>query len=83
MICAATVAMQRRCKHASTTIRGLFSVWSVPRSYLEENWSNAGSCQLRGSSVRKAVKKKVGCKSAVMKRPYVVIPEVCNLVRFL
>jgi hypothetical protein len=35
---AATVAMQRRGKHGSTTTEGLFSGWSVPRSYLEDNW---------------------------------------------
>jgi hypothetical protein len=35
---AATVPMQRHGKHGSTTIEGLFSAWSVPRSYLEGNW---------------------------------------------
>jgi hypothetical protein len=26
---------------------GMFSVWSVPRNYLEDNWSHPVSCQLR------------------------------------
>jgi hypothetical protein len=38
------VVMQRRCKHASTTIElmleTVFSMWSVPRSYLEDNWGD-------------------------------------------
>jgi hypothetical protein len=38
------VAMQQRCKHASTTIELLlgtvFSSRSVPRNYLDENWGN-------------------------------------------
>jgi hypothetical protein len=33
-----SVAMQRRGKHASSTIEVVFSAWSVPRSYLEDNW---------------------------------------------
>jgi hypothetical protein len=35
---AVTFAMQRRGKHVSTTIEGLFSVSFVPKSYLEDNW---------------------------------------------
>jgi hypothetical protein len=26
---------------------GVFSTWSVPRSYLEDNWGDPVSCQLR------------------------------------
>jgi hypothetical protein len=33
---AATVAMQRRCKHASSTIETVFFVWSVQSGYKEE-----------------------------------------------
>jgi hypothetical protein len=44
------VAMKRRCKHASTTIELLlemmFSAWSIPRSYLENNWRGPFNCQL-------------------------------------
>jgi hypothetical protein len=36
---AATVCIHRRGKHTSTTIEGLFSALSVPRSYLEDNWT--------------------------------------------
>jgi hypothetical protein len=35
---AATVAVQRRGKHDSPRIEAVFSTWSVPRSYLEDNW---------------------------------------------
>jgi hypothetical protein len=35
---AATVAKQRRGKHASSTIETVFSAWSVSRNYLEDNW---------------------------------------------
>jgi hypothetical protein len=34
---AAFVAMQRRSKHASSTVEAVFSVWSLPRSYHEDN----------------------------------------------
>jgi hypothetical protein len=34
---AATFAMQRRSKYASTTIQAVFSAGSMPRSYLEDN----------------------------------------------
>jgi hypothetical protein len=38
------VAMQRNGKHTSTMIELLletaFSAWSVPRSYLEDNWGD-------------------------------------------
>jgi hypothetical protein len=34
----ATVAMQRRGKHASSTKETVFSAGSVPSSYLEDNW---------------------------------------------
>jgi hypothetical protein len=67
------VAIQRRGKHASTTIvllletelcnpllsscnnctttmeTGVFSSWSVPRSYVEDNWGDPVSCQLNVS----------------------------------
>jgi hypothetical protein len=33
-----SIARQRRCKHASSTIEAVFFAWSVPRSYLEDNW---------------------------------------------
>lgn len=33
-----TVAMQWHSKHASTVVEGLFSTWSVSRSYLEDSW---------------------------------------------
>jgi hypothetical protein len=46
-----TVFMQRRDKHASTTIKLLsetvFSMWCVPRSYFEDNWSDPVSSQLK------------------------------------
>jgi hypothetical protein len=35
---AATIAKQRRDKHASSTIQAVFSAWCVPKSYLEDNW---------------------------------------------
>jgi hypothetical protein len=35
---SATVAMQRRGKRTSSTIEVVFSAWSMPRSYLEDNW---------------------------------------------
>jgi hypothetical protein len=41
---------------------GVFSLWSVLRSYLEDNWGNPVSCQLRGSAVREAVKKELVAK---------------------
>jgi hypothetical protein len=45
------VAMQRRGKHASTTIELLletaFSMCSLPRSYLEDNWGDPISRQLK------------------------------------
>jgi hypothetical protein len=34
---AATAAMQRRGKYASTTIEAMFSAGPVPKSYLEDN----------------------------------------------
>jgi hypothetical protein len=44
------VAMQRRREQASTTVELLletaFSAWSVPKSYLEDNWGDPLSCQL-------------------------------------
>jgi hypothetical protein len=47
----AAVAMQRRCKHASTTIELLlFSTRSVQRGYKENNWGDPGGCQLRVES---------------------------------
>jgi hypothetical protein len=51
---AVTVAMQRRAKHSSTT-EAVFSMWSVPGDYLEDNWGNPGSCQLRGYSQEEGV----------------------------
>jgi hypothetical protein len=45
---AVTVAMQRRGKHSSTKIEAVFSMWSIPRGYLEDNWGDPGSCQLKG-----------------------------------
>jgi hypothetical protein len=43
---AIAVVTQRRGKHASTTIQLLletvFSMWSVSRSYVEENWGGGG-----------------------------------------
>jgi hypothetical protein len=45
------VTMQRRGNHASTTIELLFetvfSAWSMPRRYLEDNWSDLVSNDLR------------------------------------
>jgi hypothetical protein len=67
------VAMQRRSKHASTTVKillemvlanpllnscnswtttmemGVFSIWPVPKSYLEDNWGDPVSYQLTES----------------------------------
>jgi hypothetical protein len=40
---AATVAMQRRGKHSSTTIQAVFSMLSVPKGYLEDNWGDPGT----------------------------------------
>jgi hypothetical protein len=37
VVFAATVAMQWFRKHAST-IEAVFLAWSLPRSYLEDNW---------------------------------------------
>jgi hypothetical protein len=45
-----TVAMQRHDKHSSTILEAVFSMWSVPSGYLEDNWGDPGSCQLRGYS---------------------------------
>jgi hypothetical protein len=36
-VSAATVAMQRSGKHASSTTEDVFSAWSLPRSYLKDN----------------------------------------------
>jgi hypothetical protein len=36
---AATVAMQRRDKHLSSTVVFVFSALSLPRSYLEGSWN--------------------------------------------
>jgi hypothetical protein len=68
-----SVAMQRRGKHAPTTIellletelcntllgncnswtttmeKGMFSAWSLPKSYLEDNWGDPVRCQLKDS----------------------------------
>jgi hypothetical protein len=45
------VAMQRRGKHASATIElqleTVFYMWSVPRSYLEDNWADPVDNQLK------------------------------------
>jgi hypothetical protein len=47
------VAMQRRGKHASTTIELLLetvlSAQAAPRSYLGDNWNDPVGCQLKGS----------------------------------
>jgi hypothetical protein len=47
---AATVAMQRRGKHSSTTTEVVFSMWSVPRGYLEDNWADPGSTRVEAGS---------------------------------
>jgi hypothetical protein len=36
-VCAATIALQLRGKHSSSTIEAVVSAWSLPRSYLEDN----------------------------------------------
>jgi hypothetical protein len=46
-----TVAMQRRCKHASTTtnlrLEKVFSSRSVQSGYKENNWGDPMNCQLK------------------------------------
>jgi hypothetical protein len=50
------VVMQRSGKYASTTVELLpetvFSMWPVPRSYLEDNWGDTFSCRLTESYVK-------------------------------
>jgi hypothetical protein len=41
---AETVAMQRRGKHFYNNGRAVFSAWSVPRSFLGDNWRYSFSC---------------------------------------
>jgi hypothetical protein len=33
-----TITLQRRGKHVSSRIEAVFSAWSLPKGYLEDNW---------------------------------------------
>jgi hypothetical protein len=50
------IARQQRGEQTSATIKLLLetvsSAWSVPKSYLEDNWGDPLSCQLTESSLR-------------------------------
>jgi hypothetical protein len=40
--------MQGSCNNWTTAMEmGVFSIWSVPRSYLEDNWGDPVSCVLK------------------------------------
>jgi hypothetical protein len=63
---AATVAMQRRYKHTSTTIEGLCFLHGPCQGVILKT---TGAAQLVDKSfVRETVKKRVSCKGAAVKR---------------
>jgi hypothetical protein len=57
VVSAATIAMQRCSKHLYNNRGTVFSVCSVPRSYLEDNWhygsveSSGAECSPAGNGV--------------------------------